>query len=175
MKVVLVTGLIGSGKTAACRYLESLGFPVYDSDSRTKALYSSVPGLIQKVEDAIGVPFAEVKIIFSDPVKRKALEKVVYPYVLEDFGRWKAEQTAPVVLFESAVAQDKPQFDGQFDAVLEIWAPAEVRIGRNPAAAQRDNAQARVAHADWTIENDGDKASLYKKIDRIIPDLKKVA
>ena len=38
MKTVLVTGLIGAGKSALCSLLAAKGYPVYDSDSRTKAL-----------------------------------------------------------------------------------------------------------------------------------------
>lgn len=44
---LLITGGIGSGKSLVSRYMEELGVPVYDSDSRTKALYegSCFPGL----------------------------------------------------------------------------------------------------------------------------------
>ena len=66
MKTVLVTGGIASGKSEVCRYLSSAGYPVYDSDSRTKALYESVPGLKGRVEEAIGVPFSNVAVIFED-------------------------------------------------------------------------------------------------------------
>ena len=38
MKTVLVTGLIGAGKSELCSLLAAKGYPVYDSDSRTKAL-----------------------------------------------------------------------------------------------------------------------------------------
>ena len=37
-QTILVTGPIGSGKSAACSYLASLDYPVYDCDSRTKML-----------------------------------------------------------------------------------------------------------------------------------------
>ena len=65
MKTILVTGGIASGKSEVCRYLASKGLPVYDSDSRTKALYGSVPGLVERIEAAIGVPFAQIGVIFS--------------------------------------------------------------------------------------------------------------
>ena len=89
MKTVLVTGGIASGKSEVCRYLTSRGFEVYDSDSRTKALYDSVPGLKTRVEEAIGLPFKEIGVIFSDPAKRGKLEAVVYPEVMKDFLAWK--------------------------------------------------------------------------------------
>ena len=38
MKTGIVTGGIGSGKSAVCAYLASRGVPVYDSDTRAMAL-----------------------------------------------------------------------------------------------------------------------------------------
>ena len=99
MKTVLVTGGIASGKSELCRYLSSKGFAVYDSDSRTKALYDSVPGLKERVEDALGVPFSEIGIIFSDDARREKLEAVVYPEVLKDFLEWKSSQAGRAVFF----------------------------------------------------------------------------
>ena len=41
---ILITGGIGSGKSALTSYLSERGVPVYDSDSRTKALYDGELG-----------------------------------------------------------------------------------------------------------------------------------
>ena len=57
MKTVLITGGIASGKSAVCARLKALGLPVYDCDSRTKALYDEIPGLKARIEKAIGLPF----------------------------------------------------------------------------------------------------------------------
>ena len=43
MRTVIVTGGIGSGKSAVCALLRKRGIPVYDSDSRVKELYKSRP------------------------------------------------------------------------------------------------------------------------------------
>ena len=99
MKTVLITGGIASGKSEVCRHLASKGLPVYDSDSRTKALYDSVPGMKSRVEEAIGVPFSQIAVIFEDAAKREALEAVVYPEVLKDFLAWKAAQAGPAEFF----------------------------------------------------------------------------
>lgn len=174
MKTVLVTGGIASGKSEVCRYLASMGFAVYDSDSRTKALYDSVPGLKGRVEEAIGAPFKEIGVIFSDPEKRARLEAVVYPEVLKDFLSWKAACKGNVVFFESAVALDKAQFDGQWDAVWLVTAPLEVRLARNPKAEGRLQAQKEVdaAHADAVIENDSSLEELHDKVDKLLNDMK---
>lgn len=174
MKTILVTGGIASGKSEVCRYLSSKGYPVYDSDSRTKALYDSVPGLKKRVEEAIGAPFKEIGVIFSDPVKRERLEAVVYPEVLKDFLAWKEAGSGDVVFFESAVALDKPQFDGQWDAVWLVKAPLETRLARNPKVADRLQAQkeADVSVADAVIDNDSSIEELHKKVDNLLNDMK---
>ena len=174
MKTVLITGGIASGKSEVCRWLTSKGLPVYDSDSRTKALYDSVPGLKARVEEAIGLPFAQIGVIFEDVAKREALEAVVYPEVLKDFLGWRAAQTGPVVFFESAIALEKPIFDGLWDEVWLVRAPLEQRLARNPRTAARLASQKETGEeqADVVIENDSSLEELHKKVDYLLNDMK---
>ena len=51
---LVVTGGIGSGKSLVCSMFADKGIPVYDSDSRTKSLYDSVPGLSARISSALG-------------------------------------------------------------------------------------------------------------------------
>ena len=175
MKTVLITGGIGSGKSEVRKYLDSLGYPVYDCDSRTKALYTEVPGLVQRVEKAIGVPFSEVGIIFKDAAKRKALEAVVYPEVLQDLQRWKESLDSPVCFVESAIALEKRQFDGTYDEVCLVKAPLAARKARNPKVAERISSQTEIPDetADIIIDNDADIISLHRKIDKILDNMEK--
>ncbi|MBO4595549.1 MAG: dephospho-CoA kinase [Bacteroidales bacterium] len=170
MKTVLVTGGIASGKSAVCARLRALGLPVYDCDSRTKALYDEIPDLKARIEKAIGLPFAEVGIIFSDAAKREALEAVVFPEVLADIRRWKAGLgDASVAFIESAIAASKPVFDGEWDEIWRVDAPMAMRIARNPRTAERAAAQDPASvKADLIIENDGSLEELNSKIDNIL-------
>ena len=169
MKTILVTGPIGSGKSEACRYLASLGFPVYDCDSRTKLLYSLVPGLKCRIEDALDLPWAQIGTVFSNSGKLAKLEEIVYPYVVEDLKGWKAAQRAPLLFVESAIALDKPQFDGLYDRVLLVTAPLEIRAARNPRVAERDALQSfDASRIDFTLVNDGTPEELYIKIRQLI-------
>lgn len=169
MRTVLVTGPIGSGKSAACRYLASLDFPVYECDARTKMLYSLVPGLKCSIEERLDLPWARIGEVFTDPGKLRTLEEMVYPYVVEDLKAWKAAQTAPLLFVESAIALDKPQFDGLWDRVVLVTAPYELRVQRNPKAAERDALQAfDPARIDFTVDNGGTLQELQFKIRQLI-------
>lgn len=170
METILITGGIASGKSVVCRYLESKGYPVYDCDSRTKALYDSVPGLKEKVEEAIGVPFKRIAVIFEYPCKREALEAIVYPLVVEDIRKWLSEQESDVVFIESAIALDKPMFNSLYDKVWLVTAPVEQRLLRNRHTAERAVTQRLPdpSEADATIINDSTLESLYRQIDKLI-------
>lgn len=168
MTTILITGPIGSGKSLACRYLESKGYPVYDSDSRTKALYDSVPGLKDTLEQELGIPFHQLYLIFTDPDKKKRLEDIVYPLVAADIAAWKTSLDAPVAIIESANALGKPLFESLYDKVLLITAPYSERVHRNPKTAGRNSLQSfDESSADWVVINDGTKQELFDKIDNI--------
>lgn len=146
MLTVIVTGGIGSGKSAVCALLAQRGIPVYDSDSRVKELYACRRRLVPQLEKALGSPLRQADgtldkarlaaLIFSDAAARETLESIVYPVLLKDFLRWRNRQKAPFVVLESAIILSKPVFDGLADAVVLVDAPEELRIQR---VMQRDN------------------------------------
>ena len=141
METIILTGLIGSGKSAVSALLAERGIPVYDSDARTKALYDENPTLVPALEKVLGIPLrtaggkldrkALAAVIFSDAKAREEVENTVYPAVLEDFLRWReAHVHAPFVVLESAVILSKPIFNGLADKVVLVTAPREVRLQR---------------------------------------------
>ena len=186
-KTVIVTGLIGSGKSAVCALLRERGIPVYDSDSRTKRLYDRRPALVDAMEKAVGMPLRGkdgaldrkrlAGIIFSDSSAREKVEAVVYPAVLADFKRWKSRQKgAPFVVLESAVALSKPIFDALAQAVVLVDAPPEVRLARvmrrdslDAEAVMRRMAAQRIPmdRVDVILSNDGDVQALSAAVSRV--------
>jgi dephospho-CoA kinase len=177
MLTVIVTGMIGSGKSAVCALLSKRGIPVYDSDSRTKALYDSVPGLRERIEAELGVPFSGLaRLIFSDAAARERLEAIVYPLVRADFEAWRdAQKDAPFVVLESAIILSKPIFDGLADAVVAVTAPEEIRLERLIARGlTQEDARRRMASqcidlskADVVIHNDGTLQNLSRRVGRV--------
>ena len=187
MKTVLITGGIGSGKSEAARFVASRGYAVYDSDSRAKGLYDSVPGLLDRISEALGCGSLRLEdgsldraalasAIFSDPARKAALEALLYPALIEDFLAWRSSQEGPAVFFESAVAGSHPLFEGLFDLVLEVRSDEAVRLERavrrgvpREDALARMRSQSRASfEADEVIVNDGDLESLHEKIDKFL-------
>lgn len=149
MKVLTVTGGIGSGKSLVCRILhDEYGFPHYDSDARVKWLYDNHPHLLDEIEKKLGESYRDkdgsfcasalAGRIFSDRKALEAVESLVFPALMEDFRSFA--EPAPedgYVVFESATILEKPQFDGFSDFVVVVDAPFDVRLKR---AACRDGA-----------------------------------
>jgi dephospho-CoA kinase len=189
MKTVLLTGPIGSGKSAVSALLRERGIPVYDCDTRTKGLYTRRPTLVPKLENALGASLRQAdgtldkvrlaSLIFSDSQARETLEGIVYPLVLQDYRRWLSRQKAPFVIIESALILSKPLFDGIYDAAVLVEAPQEVRLQRvmrRENATREDSLRRMEAQAfpmdkvDAVITNDGTKEQLSAAVEHLFFD-----
>ena len=198
MKTVILTGGMGSGKTAVSALLKARGVPVYDSDSRTKTLYDRDPALVARLEAVLGAGLRAAdgrldraklaSIIFSDPVKKAAVEAVVHPAVLADFRRWKRWQRpkgwtygpVPFVVLESAIILSCPVFDGVGDRTVLVDAPEAVRLARavardgsDPEAALRRIRSQRfdLSRVDAVLRNDAGLDALAAETDRVFLNL----
>ena len=183
MKTVLLTGGIGSGKSAVADFLKRRGVPVYDSDSAAKRLYS--PELIGALEREFGCSIhlddgsldrkALSDIIFNDEGALKRLEALLYPRLIEDFVSWRQSKGGPFVVFESAIALSKPMLHGLWDAVVAVEAPVEERLKRamardgatRDAVLERMAAQEQPFTADAIIDNSGSLDQLESAAERI--------
>ena len=189
MRTVIVTGGIGSGKSAVCALLRKRCIPVYDSDSRVKELYKSRRSLVPRLEKALGCPLRQddgtldkarlSALIFSDEGARETLESIVYPILLKDFQRWRSRQKAPFVVLESAIILSKPIFDGLADAVVLVDAPRELRVRRvmERDGVSREQVQRRLEAQDLPLEkvnvtlpNSGSAEELQQAVDRVFFD-----
>ena len=193
MKTVILTGGMGSGKSAVGALLKARGVPVYDSDSRTKTLYDRDPALVARLEEVLGTCLRAAdgrldraklaSLIFADPAKKAAVEAAVHPAVLEDFRRWKRWQRpkgwtygpVPFVVLESAIILSCPVFDGVGDRTVLVDAPEAVRLeravardGSDPAAALLRIRSQRFdpARVDAVLRNDASRGALAAETDR---------
>jgi len=194
MKIIAITGGIGSGKSKVANYLIEKGYPVYSADDRSKQLLLD-DNIRLKIMDLLGPdaytrdgevylankPFIASKI-FSDDVLRKKMEGIMHPAVRQDFESWLNKQSAKFVFQESALllASKNPY---PFDKVIYIDADLDQRIQgvikRDQTSSeqilQRIAAQPQledhIAQIDYIINNKFDD-SLFDEIDALIEDLK---
>lgn len=140
-----ICGGIGGGKSTVCALLAEKGVPVYDSDSRAKALMNTSPEIVDAVKAAFGGQsycdgtldraYLAAKV-FGDEEALARLDVIVHPAVRRDFEEWAAEQQADYVVLESAILFESG-FDACVDASVAVLAPHPLRLER---AMQRDGA-----------------------------------
>lgn len=189
MKTVIVTGGIGSGKSAVCALLKKRGVPVYDCDAKAKELYGRRPSLVSRLEKALGASLRGgdgkldkarlAALIFSDPRARETVEGMVYPILLQDIRRWQKRQSAAWGALESAVILSKPVFDGVADGVVLVEAPQELRIarvmqrdglGREAVVGRIRSQEIPREKADVLLANDGTPQALSEAVERVFFD-----
>jgi len=139
MKVIGLTGGIGSGKSLVGRIFQSVGVPVFDADKQAIALYESDPDLLRDVVRCFGTQVLNSEgklnrqtlaaIVFSDEQALKSLNALVHPLVFKRFSAWKHEQKGNVVIREAAILFESGS-NADCDFVVLVSAPEQMRIER---------------------------------------------
>lgn len=180
MKVVGITGGIGSGKSTVCEVFEVLGFPVYHSDERAKFLQDHDPDIIREVKNLLGeMAYTSEGLnrtyvagrIFQDKAIRQALNAIVHPRVRDDFETWKQLQSSSCIFQESALIYEIGR-QNYYDQVVLVTAPLDIRVDRVVARdhSDRQAVEARIKaqlsdeekrqYKPYEIVNDGQRAIL---------------
>ncbi|MBQ0028980.1 MAG: dephospho-CoA kinase [Bacteroidales bacterium] len=184
MKKIGITGGIGSGKSVVSQILRINGIPVYDSDSRAKALQvenkevvASVKALLGEesylTDGSLNKPYIAQKI-FGDKALLAAMNAIVHPAVRHDFNAWVETQKnngIETIGMESALLY-QAGLEKTVDEVWVIESPLEMRIGRaiKRDKANREQIEARIRNqrTEWPesakiIYND-ERESLIKQV-----------
>src|ERR1041385_1517214 len=96
MKIIGITGGIGSGKSTVCRIFAALGIPVFNADDEAKKLYADaeekqkVTGLFGDYVYVIGAVgrAAVAKKVFFDKNLLEKLNRIIPPAVQKKFSHW---------------------------------------------------------------------------------------
>jgi len=174
MKVVGLTGGIGSGKTTVSNMFKELGVPVYIADLEAKKLMATSKVIKHKLIDLFGPKayedkelnktFIAVKI-FNDKAYLEKMNAIIHPKVAIHFKNWLKKQTTKYVIKEAAIIFEH-NMQSQYDYIITVIASEEERIKR---ILKRDNTskekilsimkhqisdQEKVKMSDFVILND---------------------
>ncbi|MFH4965835.1 dephospho-CoA kinase [Gaetbulibacter sp. M235] len=144
MKIVGLTGGIGSGKTTVANMFHALGVPVYIADEEAKKLMSSSKIIKRKLitlfgDDAyvngiLNKPFI-AKTIFNDKACLEKMNAIIHPKVGIHFKKWVLKQQSSYVIKEAAILFENGSYK-QCHYVITVTAPKELKIKR---LLNRDN------------------------------------
>lgn len=139
MKIIGVTGGIGSGKTTLINYIKSKGFVVYLADEAGKEVMNQ-PEIISKInrifDNEVLLPNGLLnrskiaKLVFSNKELLNKLNEVVHPAVSIHFQNFLKEHQFEVLVFKEAAILFESGSYKTCDATILITAPEETRISR---------------------------------------------
>lgn len=196
-RAIGLTGGIGSGKSTAARRFAELGAAVYQADEISRQALEPGAACYQQVIDAFGEGIrskdgsidrkALARIVFSDEEKRKALNAIIHPYVIDQlFSRAKNDLSSKrgaiaifdvPLLFESGI-------DAEMERNIVVVCDEEERVHRvvERDGASREQALARIRaqmpeeekrlRADYVLDNNGTPEQLIRQVDALYRTLK---
>lgn len=148
--ILAITGTIGSGKSVVARMMDVMGVPVYDCDSRAKALMTKDVCIVKELKRMFGEECYDsngelnrkylASCIFVDESNVKRVNTLVHPVVKRDFQLWVASQDSPLVAVETALLYESGMID-VVDKVLAVWSDKETAIERTMARSGMSRSQ----------------------------------
>lgn len=196
-KVIVITGSIGTGKSAAVNILKNLGFTVLDSDKIVHEGYNKGTELYKKLVDLFGEDILDEsgsvdrqvlgRIVFSDEKKLEALNELVHKYVrlvlekgVSDCGDEVVFLDIPVIL-ESIARRES--FKLKYDEIWLVYVSEKTQRkrlekralveGKNPEDVlkiidRQIPIDQKVSVADEVIDNEGTLEDLEKNIVKLL-------
>ena len=144
VKVIGLTGGIGSGKTTIANFFKEKGVPVYIADDEAKKVMQSIE-IIDQIKSVFGETLFENNIlnraklaetVFNNADKLAQLNAIVHPAVKKDFENWlQQHKNDQYVVYEAAILFESGRYK-ECDYIVTVTAPIEVRIER---VMKRDN------------------------------------
>ena len=138
MKIVGLTGGIGSGKTTVSEMFKELGIPVYIADIEARKLTNTSKTIKKEIIQILGESAYNngkinkkhvADLIFNDENLLKKINKIIHPKVAEHFKNWCGIQNAPYIIKEAAILFENDGYKS-CDFTILITAPLELRINR---------------------------------------------
>ncbi len=165
MKLIAITGGIGSGKSVVAHLVQVMGHEVYDCDSRAKALMTENEEVRHLLIEAFGKETYHndgtlnrqhlSEVAFGDDKALARLNGIVHPATARDMQQWaqrQADNGARVAFVETALLRTAG-LDRLVDEVWHVTAPASVRVPRVMARSGLTEQQVRERIAAQSVED----------------------
>lgn len=192
MKLIGLTGGIGSGKSTVAKLLAEEGFTVVDADQIAREIVEPGQPALAELAEAFGEDILEsdgslnrgllAERAFVSPEKTDLLNSITHPRINEETQRrFNAARDAgeAAVIYDMPLLVDKG-LHKNMDLTIVVDVDVEKRIqrlvefrgldeadARRRVAAQIDD-EVRLAAADIIIDNNGPLEALAPQVDRFV-------
>jgi len=185
---VVLTGGIGSGKTAASDHFLKLGVPVIDTDRIARDVVEPGQPALNAISESFGREFIGAdgrldrgrmrQAIFSDPGLKKRLESILHPVISTEVLRRIGELDDPYCILVIPLYAESSAYSW-VDRVLVVDVSEQTQIERvmERDRISRDQAQAildaqasrerRLSLADDVLDNSGSLAELQLQVENL--------
>ena len=172
MRIVGLTGGIGSGKSSILEIFKKIGVSTYNADESAKKLISTNKNIIHSIKKLFGEEIYNEnelnsklvsKIVFNDKEKLKSLNSIIHPEVAKDFEGFCHNHRHEAYIVKEAAIIFETKTENLFDKIIYVRAPDDTRIAR---VMQRDN----LSREDVLIriQNQLNETSIIDKCDFVI-------
>jgi len=195
-----LTGGIASGKSTVARIFQELGANVLDADRIAREVVPPGSQALSRIVRAFGKELlrpdgsldraALGTIVFADAGKRRVLEGILHPLILEEIDRRieELERSDPggVVIVEAALIFEMGR-EAEFDTNVVVWADEQQQRRRmmrrdnlsEEEADRRLDAQMPLAEkrgrARFVIDNGGSQSACRADAERVYGELQQPA
>ena len=190
MRVLGLTGGIGSGKSMVAQIFARLGAVVIDADQLAREVVEPGQPALQEIATAFGrdVLLSDGRldrsklagIIFADPAKRARLDAITHPRIRARMDEEiKARRSGSGVLIVDIPLLYENARTHSVERVIVVWVDPQTQLRRirrrdglsAEAARQRIAAQmpldAKRARADHVIDNSGSREDTRRQVEAI--------
>lgn len=197
MPIIGLTGNFGMGKSTALRLFSKLGAFTFSADEFVHTILEN-PGIIRKITKILGMDILTVSagnisinkrrvadIIFSDPHKRKAVEKVLHPKVLKLIMQTASDiqnrEPSAIIIFEVPLLLEAG-YTRHFNKTIVVYCKRDTAIARltrkgfsRNEVLKRMRSQMPIAekkkHADFLIDNNNGTRNTGLQVKKIFQEM----
>jgi dephospho-CoA kinase len=195
-KVIVITGSVGTGKSAAVNILKKLGFIVLDSDKIVHEGYNKGSELYNRVVSCFGTNIlnedGEINrqklggIVFNDEECLRKLNKIVHKYVIDKLNEGVAKSNEEVVFLDIPLILENivnEEYDLDYDEIWLIYVSPTTQVERLTQRAIKEGKNVndvlkiiskqipideKVKMVDEVIDNEGTLEELEVNIKKLL-------
>ncbi|MEW6556677.1 MAG: dephospho-CoA kinase [Elusimicrobiota bacterium] len=183
-KIIGLTGGIASGKTAVLNEFKKLGIKTISCDKITQQVYkwTNVQIRIKKLFRTLNRKKI-AKIVFSDSVKRKQLEKILHPAIIKELNHLITQSLNHLIVVDVPLLFEA-HLERMFNKIIVVYCKKNQQIERlmkrdkitRTEAVKRITSQMplskKIKSAEFVIKNTGHQKKIKSAVKKLLDKIK---